>query len=93
VYCDEGEGIDNGDKDMMMKIVSLQNFDGSWSPSKELKKILQINAPGKMRRIKCLWVLVEPQLQHIFKTTVLSLEIQLSRREGRIISLLMSNSV
>jgi hypothetical protein len=41
--CDEAEGIDNGDEDIMMKIVSLQNFDGSWSPSKELKKILQIN--------------------------------------------------
>jgi hypothetical protein len=40
--CDEAEGIDNGDEDIMMKIVSLQNFDGSWSPSKELKKILQI---------------------------------------------------
>jgi hypothetical protein len=34
--CDEAEGIDNGDEDIMMKIVSLQNFDGSWSPSKEL---------------------------------------------------------
>jgi hypothetical protein len=26
--CDEAEGIDNGDEDIMMKIVSLQNFDG-----------------------------------------------------------------
>jgi hypothetical protein len=28
--CDDADGIVNGDKDIMMKIVSLQNFDGSW---------------------------------------------------------------
>ena len=48
----QAEGIDNGDEDIMMKIVSLQNFDGSWSPSKELKKILQINEKEQKTHFK-----------------------------------------
>jgi hypothetical protein len=50
--CDDADGIENGDKDIMMKIVSLQNFDGSWSPSKELKKILQINEKEQKTHFK-----------------------------------------
>jgi len=50
----EPVSVEKGDKDIMMKIVSLQNFDGSWSPSKKLKKILQINKKEQKTHFKVL---------------------------------------